>query len=214
MKINDVKERLNTVLSSVPLEENLIKELISVGRFKKASAGSLVLNSQQNEGEVPFVLSGVLRVSRIDKNGKEYVLYFIGKGDTCAMSISCCLDKKPSDLNLIAEDDVELWLFPLAYIDRWVEKYPSFRKFVFRAYQDRFDELLNALDNLAFLKLDERLINYLLDRKQLSGSYEINLTHEEIARHLNTSRVVVSRLLKKLEKEGRIEMHRNKIEIL
>lgn len=207
-------DNIREILERIPLEPGIIEEISTVGRYKRARKGDTVVSSGDNQGEVPLVLHGVLRVVRFDDNGKEFVLYFIGKGDTCAMSVTCCFESKPVDISLIAEEDVELWLFPLSYIDRWIEKYPSFRKFIFRSYQNRFDELLQALDNLAFLKLDERLINYLLDRKQAQGTYEIKLTHEEIARHLNTSRVVVSRLLKKLEKEGKIEMYRNRIEIL
>ncbi|MEJ2005955.1 MAG: helix-turn-helix domain-containing protein, partial [Cyclobacteriaceae bacterium] len=96
----------------------------------------------------------------------------------------------------------------------WISKYPSFRRFVFAAYQARFDELLHAIDSVAFMKMDERLYKYLLDKKQASGSYVINKTHQQVARELNTSRVVVSRLLKKLELEGKIEQHRNRIEVL
>lgn len=210
----DIKATLTSILKAIPLEPEIIDEIRTVGRYKKTRKNNLVMSSGESTGEVPFVLSGILRVVRYDDQGREFVLYFIGQGDTCAMSITCCLENKPSDISLVAEEDAELWFFPVSYMDRWIEKYRSFRKFVFRAYQDRFDELLGALDNLAFNRLDERLMNYLLDRKQAKGSFEIKMTHEQIARHLNTSRVVISRLLKKLENEGKIEMHRNRIEIL
>jgi CRP/FNR family transcriptional regulator len=114
----------------------------------------------------------------------------------------------------VAEEDSVLWMMPTAYLDSWMQKYPSFRRFVMRSYQMRFDELLTTLDSMVFMHLDERVYKYLLDKKQASGSYEINKTHQQIADELNTSRVVISRVLKKLEKEEKIEQHRNKIEIL
>ncbi len=103
---------------------------------------------------------------------------------------------------------------PVSNLDNWITKYPSFRRFVFNSYQTRFDELLHTIDSMVFMNLDERLYNYLLDKKIASGSFEIKKTHQQIANELNTSRVVVSRLLKKLEKEDKIEQRRNYIEIL
>ena len=100
------------------------------------------------------------------------------------------------------------------YIDAWMVKYRSFRKFIFDSYHDRFDEMLNTVDGIAFMNMDQRLMKYLLDKKQSTGSFVINKTHEQIAQELNTSRVVVSRLLKKLEREDKIELHRNRIEVL
>ena len=114
----------------------------------------------------------------------------------------------------MAEEDAVLWMIPMNLLDGWIVKYPTFRKYVFHSYQVRFDELLNTIDSVVFLKMDERLYKYLLDKKQASGSFVIHSTHEQIALALNTSRVVVSRLLKQLEREEKIELHRNRIEIL
>ena len=101
-----------------------------------------------------------------------------------------------------------------AVLDGWMAKYPSFRSFVIDSYQDRFDELMHTIDSIAFMNMDERLMKYLLDKKQSQGSFVIEKTHEQIAQELNTSRVVVSRLLKKLEKEDKVELYRNRIEVL
>lgn len=208
------KDHIREQLRLIPLEDEIIEEIITIGRLKKVRKNEVAIRSKEESGEVPFVLAGILRVVRFDESGREILLYFIGERETCAMSITCCIEQKPSDLNLIAEENSVIWMVPVSYMDRWVEKYLSFRKFIFRAYQNRFEEMLQALDSLAFLKLDERLMNYLLDRKQLIGSYELNLTHDQISKDLNTSRVVISRLLKRLEKEGKVELHRNKIEIM
>ncbi len=151
---------------------------------------------------------------RQDPDGNEVFLYFLEGGETCAMSITCCIEGRRSAFRVVAEEDSILWMIPMSDLDRWIVKYPSFRKFVFGSYQQRFDELLNTIDSVVFTKMDERLYRYLLDAKQATGSFEIHKTHEQIARELNTSRVVVSRLLKQLEKEEKIEQYRNRIEIL
>ena len=151
---------------------------------------------------------------RQDANGQEVFLYYLEGGETCAMSITCCLEGKISAFKVVAEEDSLLWMIPMSYIDPWISKYQSFKKYVFQAYQTRFDELLNAIDSVVFHHMDERLYKYLLDTQQATGSFEIHKTHQQIANELNTSRVVISRLLKKLEKEGRIEQYRNRIDIL
>ena len=111
------------------------------------------------------------------------------------------------------ENDSKVLMIPLQYMDEWMN-YTDWRQFVFGSYNSRFEEMLSALDSVAFLNLDDRLMNYLLDIKQNTGSFEIARTHQELANDLGTSRVVISRLLKKLEQEDKIELHRNLIEIL
>lgn len=195
-------------------EPQLIEELKINGRLKKVSAGTSIIKPGMPTSEIPLVITGTLKVMRQDDDGREIFLYYLEGGDTCAMSITCCMENKKSAFSAIAEEDSTLWMIPMAMLNSWVAKYPAFRKFIFSAYQSRFDELLTAIDSVAFMKMDERLYKYLLDKKQASGSYEIKKTHEQIARELNTSRVVISRLLKQLENEGKIEQHRNKIEVL
>lgn len=209
-----MEELVNKVLNNSALEPKLIEEILAVGRLKKVKAGRIVISPESQANEMPIVLKGLLKVMRQDKNGNEVFLYFLEGGETCAMSITCCIEGKKTSFLVMAEEDSVLWMIPMSYLDTWITKYPSFRKFVFDSYQSRFDELLNTLDSVVFLNLDERLYKYLLDKKQASGSYVIHKTHEQIANELNTSRVVVSRLLKKLEKEQKIEQYRNRIEIL
>ena len=209
-----MQELVNKVLNNSQLEPKLADEIMTIGRLKKVKAGGVVISPESDSNEMPIVLEGLLKVMRRDPNGNEVFLYFLEGGETCAMSITCCIEGKKKAFNVIAEEDSVLWMIPMGHIDSWVVKYPSFRKFVFDAYQTRFDEMLNTIDSVVFLKMDERLYKYLLDKKQASGSYVINKTHEQIANELNTSRVVVSRLLKQLEKEDKIEQHRNRIEIL
>lgn len=195
-------------------EPELVDEILTVGKSKSYAAGETVIKPHGKSEYIPFVLSGVLKVMRYDPDKGDILLYYLEGGNTCAMSISCCLENNKGAFGVIAEEDSEVWMIPMNQLDPWMVKYPNFRRFIFKSYRMRFDELLNTIDSMAFMKMDERLVKYLLDKKQSSGSYIINKTHEEIARELNTSRVVISRLLKRLEKDEFLEQKRNRIEIL
>lgn len=207
-------EQISKILENVGLENQLINEILQTGRFLKVREGQPLIEPGMEAREMPLVIHGTLRVMREDKDGREIFLYYLEGGDACAMSISCCLGTQISEFKVVAEEDATLWMVPMHHIDTWMVKYRSFRKFIFDSYHDRFDEMLNTIDSIAFMNMDQRLMKYLLDKKQSTGSFVINKTHEQIAQELNTSRVVVSRLLKKLEREEKIELHRNRIEVL
>lgn len=209
-----MSELVESVLQGAGLEAKLVEEILTIGRLKKVAAGQVVVSPDSQGNEMPIVLRGLLKVMRHDQNANEVFLYYLEGGETCAMSITCCLEGKKTAFKVLAEEDAVLWMIPLTYLDSWIAKYQSFRRFVFASYQLRFDELLMTIDSIVFTKLDERLYKYLLDTKQATGSFEIRKTHEQIANELNTSRVVISRLLKQLEKEEKIEQHRNLIEVL
>lgn len=209
-----MEELVNRVLHNSQIEPQLAEEILTIGRLKKVKAGGVVISPESQSNEIPIVLEGLLKVMRHDEKGHEIFLYFLEGGETCAMSITCCIEGKKKAFHVVAEEDSVLWMVPMTFIDSWIVKYKSFRKFVFEAYQTRFDEMLNTIDSVVFLRMHERLYKYLLDKKQASGSFVINKTHEQIANELNTSRVVVSRLLKQLEREEKIEQYRNRIEVL
>ena len=199
---------------SLIFEPELIEEIMNNGRHKTIKAGTVMMDVGMSISEIPMVVSGAIKVIREDEKGNEMFLYYLGGGDACAMSMTCCIQGKVSQFKAVAEEDSTLWLVPLHFMDEWMQKYQSWKRYVFLSYQERFDELLLSVDSLAFQKMDQRLMKYLLDKKQASGDYKITKTHQEIADELNTSRVVISRLLKKLEKDEKIELHRNMIEIL
>ncbi|WP_420582850.1 Crp/Fnr family transcriptional regulator [Reichenbachiella sp.] len=195
------------------LEPELMEEISQMGHLRKYKAGKVLIDFGSYLKDIPLVLSGTIKVVREDSQGRELFLYFLGGGDTCAMSLTCCMNQKKSEIKAVVEEDAEVVMIPLHCMDDWM-KFASWREFVFGSYNDRFEEMLNAVDSLAFMKLDERLMSYLLDCKQSAGDFSIRKTHQQIATDLNTSRVVISRLLKKLEQEGQIELHRNMIEVL
>jgi len=191
----------------------LLAEIIEKGRPFSIKEGETMMDYGKYIKEIPLVMSGLIRIIREDDKGNELFLYYLGEQDTCAMSLTCCIQHKKSEIKAIAETDSELWMIPLQYMDLWMS-YPTWRAFIFSSFNLRLEEMLSALDAVAFLQLDERLMKYLLDIQENTGNYVIAKTHQEIANELNTSRVVISRLLKKLENEEKIELHRNKIEIL
>lgn len=205
---------MDKVLAAAQLEPQLIDEILKIGRLKKVREEAQVISPGTKSDEIPIVLSGLLKVMRQDENGKEIILYYLEGGEPCAMSITCCIEGKINQFKVVAEEESLLWMIPMSYMDSWIQKYRAFRKFIFAAYQKRFDELLDTIDSVTFLRMDERLYKYLLDQKQATSSFVIHKTHSQIAKELNTSRVVVSRLLKQLERDDKIEQYRNRIEIL
>ena len=207
-------ESVDTLLNNSGLEPKLIDEIISIGRLKKVEAGQMIVSQNTSGDEIPIVIDGVLKISRQDPDEHEVFLYYLEGGEMCAMSITCCLEGRRASIKVVAEEDSTLWMIPMSSMDRWITEYQSFRRLVFGSFQTRFDELLSAIDSVVFHKMNERVYRYLLDTKQATGSFEIHKTHEQIANALNTSRVVVSRLLKQLEQEGKIEQHRFRIDIL
>lgn len=209
-----MSQMIRDVLQKINFEPQLVDEIISLGRSRKIAANHVLVSPEMPGNEIPFVISGLLKVMRQNPDGDEVFLYYLEGGETCAMSLNCCLEGKKAAFKVVSEEASVLWMVPTHHMDRWVLKYHTFRRFVFASYQLRFDELLTSIDNVVFHKMDERIYSYLLDTKQAKGSFEIHKTHEQIAKELNTSRVVVSRLLKKLEKEQKIAQYRNKIEVL
>ena len=163
---------------------------------------------------MPLVLSGAIKILREDSDGDELVLYYLEVGDTCAMTLSCCMGQVKSQIRAVAETDVELLMIPKKKMAEWLSKYQSWQEFVLQSYHNRMEEFIEAVDSIAFLKMDERLYKYLKDKALVNHSEVIQVTHQQIANDLHTSRVVISRLLKGLEKENKIELHRNYIKIL
>ncbi|WP_372946371.1 Crp/Fnr family transcriptional regulator, partial [Muriicola sp.] len=145
--------------------------------------------------------------------GDDLLLYFIEKGDTCAMTLSCCVKQGRSNIRAVAESDVELLMIPVSKMEDWMGKYRSWRAFILDSYHNRMQELLETVDTLAFMNMDERLLKYLRDKAMVNHDDVIHATHQEIAADLHTSRVVVSRLLKKMEREGKIDLQRSQIKV-
>ena len=130
------------------------------------------------------------------------------------MAYSCCVEAKKSEVKAVAEEDVELLAIPHIKLDEWLCRYPSWKNYIMRSFNERFLELLKSIESIAFHKLDERLIDYLKEKQRLSGSAVVKASHHIIADELATSRVVVSRLLKQLENDGKLILYRNEIKLM
>ncbi len=196
------------------LEPDLLVEIAAVGTFKEVPAGTVLIDFGQYVKAMPLLIRGAIKILREDSEGDELLLYFLEKGDTCAMTMSCCVGMTKSEIRAIAETDTQLVMIPIGKMETWMGAYKSWRNFVVNSYHDRLMEMLDAIDTIAFLNLDERLIKYLKEKASVTQDQNIYNTHKEIAHELHTSRVVISRILKKLENRGLISLHRNYITLL
>lgn len=196
------------------MDPALRNELISLGTVKEMEAGCVMLNENAYIKNIPIVLSGSVKVMREDEDGREILLYYIKPGETCIMSILGGINNETSKIKAIVEDKAEILMIPIEKANLLVQKFPSWNEFVLRLYNKRFEELLSVINAIAFQKIDQRILELLEKKRELSGSSEINITHQQLADELGTAREVVSRLLKQLEKDKKIALSRNKITIL
>ncbi len=194
-------------------ERQLQEDLVAVANIYDFKAGEVIMDYGSYIKMVPLVIKGSIKVSREDEDGNELFLYFLQEGQTCSMSFTCCMMDKKSFIRTVAEDDTTIIGIPIRYVDEWISKYQSWKNFVMLSYDNRMLELVKTLDYIAFKKLDERLIDYLEKKASAINSNVINVTHQEIADDLNASREAISRLLKQLEKMGRVELGRNQVKI-
>jgi len=195
-------------------EEDLIAEIAQIGKIKSLKRGDTLMEIGSYIKHMPLLFKGSIKIVREDNDGNELLLYFLETGDTCAFSLTCCIGNKKSEIKAIIVEDAEMVLIPVQKMEEWICKYQTWKNFVFESYNLRLEEMLETIDTLAFMKMDQRLYKFLTDKVKLIGSTNIENTHQEIAHNLNTSRVVISRLLKQLENEKKIKLHRNRIEVL
>lgn len=211
MKIDS--QTLKTQFGNI-FEAGLLNELAEIGNYMEVDEGYVLMRPGGYIRTIPIILKGSVKISRSDTDGREALLYYLGGLDSCAMSLTCCLNRRQSEITAITDEKTRLITVPVEKVEDWINKYPSWKQYVFATYQKRFDDLLGAIDQIAFHKLDERLINLLKRKSKQCGCSVFNITHEELANELATSREVISRLLKQLENLGRVKLSRNKIELL
>lgn len=207
--IKELRERYGN-----QFEEALLGEIAQVGTYKEVHAGQKLMEIGEYIKGMPLLISGAIKILREDQDGDELLLYYLEPGDTCSMTMSCCMGQSQSEIRAIAETDAKLIMVPIRKMEEWTAKYRSWRTFVFDSYNNRLNEMLQTIDSIAFMNMDERLAHYLREKARITNDNSIHNTHQEIAYDLHSSRVVISRLLKKLEQMGKIELHRNYIKIL
>ena len=182
------------------------------GRITELDEGDDMIREGQYIKSFPLLLEGAVRVCRKDDEGRELLLYYLNPGDVCVMALTCCMGHTKSNIRAVTESIVTYIQIPIPCLDLWMAQFQSWKEFIMYAYRKRFDELLETIDSIAFKNMDERLIKFFSDRYRTSGISIYSGTHQEIAYLLNTSREVVSRLLKKLEHDKKIRISRNKID--
>lgn len=182
-------------------EPELLEEIATLGVPKSIKEGEVILQYGEIIRMIPIILTGTVKVTRLDADGNELLLYYVNPLESCAMTFTCCMEQFPSEIRAVAETDVHMQAIPVEVMDKWLVKYPTWKSFVMTTIRRRFNELLKTIDQIAFQRLDERLVSYLKEKSKINNSKIINASHENIAADLATSREVISRLLKKLEIE-------------
>ena len=195
-------------------EPALLHEISTNGKEFSLPEGDVLLDIGQTVKAIPLLIKGSLKVARIDDQGRELLLYYVHANESCAMTFTCCMQQYPSEIKATAESDVSFIAIPTTVVDEWMTRFPTWKSFVMRTIRNRFKELLETIDQVAFQNLDQRLVHYLKEKSKTTGSSLINLSHEQIAQEIASSREVISRLLKKLENDKKVILYRHQIKLL
>lgn len=208
-----IREKLDEYYSDI-FEKDLLDEIVQVGFIDKIKSGDLMIDVGDKMTHIPLILEGVVKIIRKEKKGEELVIYYLEKGDTCAISFINCINRKESIFKGLAEKDTEAIFIPVEIVDDWLVKYKSWRNYIIDSYHFRLIEMVESIDGLAFMNMTERLYKYLNDKAKINQELDLEITHQQIANDLNTSRVVVTRIIKQLHEEGKIYSTRNRIKLL
>jgi CRP/FNR family transcriptional regulator len=203
---------LNTVFPF--FDNNLINDIENNAVIQQYKIGDVLMRTGQYIKNTILVIKGKIKIYREDENGGEFFMYYLQPGQACAISMLCAAKAEKSQIMAKVVEDAEVIMLPLHLMDNWMIQYKSWYEFVIDTYRSRFEEVLQVLDSIAFKAMDERLEFYLKRQQQATNSTEIKLSHQEIATDLNTSREVISRLLKKMEQLNKVKLHRNYIILL
>ena len=195
-------------------EKALLEEITRVGTLREVPADFELMDIGEPIKGVPLMLSGAIKISREDINGDELLLYYLEEGDSCTMTMAWEMGQQKSQIRAVTELPSQLVMVPLNAVEDWSARFPSWRKFIFQNYHKRMEELLATVDSIAFDQLEKRLWAYLVEKKRVTKMNTLPITHQTIAQEMHSSRVVISRLLKRLEVDQKIRLHRNAIELI
>lgn len=197
------------IVQRFPLfDETLAKFIHENGDCKICHVGDVLMKPGQFFKYAMLIVSGRVKLFREGEEGEEFFMYYLETGDACALSMLCMARNQSSTITAVALEETSVIMIPIQYMDTLMKNHPTWYHFVIETYRTRFEELLNVVDQIAFKNMDERLAWYLKRQAEALGK-NLMLTHQQIAQDLNSSREVISRLLKKMEKNGFIAMERN-----
>ena len=196
------------------LEKELLEEISRVATFAEVASEQELIQPGQYIKTMPLLLEGSIKILRPDAQGQHLLLYHLEQGETCAMTLNCCMGHTKSEILAVTETPVKLLRIPVQKMEEWLGNYRSWRNFVLNSYHRRMMELLESVDLIAFSNMEERLLSYLDEKQKLLKQDTFKITHQQIADDLYSSRVVISRILKKLENRGTLKLHRNAIQLL
>ncbi len=201
------------VISTLNLELELIKE-IHKSKSLTVTKNQSILKSGDIAKFVPVVINGSLRVFYKDKKlKKEILLYNVIQNQICFSSYISVIKNNSSSVFIVAEKKSKLILISKKSILSWQEKYKSWNEFIIKNYINQHEILLESIKDIGLNKIDTRLKKYLVQKSKNTTDKIIYSTHEFIANELGTSRVVISRILKKFEKSGKVELSRGSIKL-
>lgn len=206
--MHNLKETFNT------FSDSLLNDVLNNGSVYSFPEGETLMKTGQNIKFTVLVLKGKIKVYREGEDGGEFLMYYLYPGQACAISMICASKNEESQIMAKVDEDAELIMIPLVLMDKWMLEHRTWYEFVLGTYRSRFDDILEVLDNVAFKSMDERLEFHLKRIFKATNSRLINNSHQEIASELNTSREVISRLLKKMEQLGKVKLNRNQIEYI
>ncbi len=195
-------------------EKSLRTELAEKSEIRNFKAGEQLMRTGQYFRSTMLIIEGLVKVYREDEQGSEFFMYYLQPGQACALSMVCATKSETSQIMAKAVKDTTVIAIPLQYMDEWMTQYKTWYHFVLETYRSRFEELLVTIDNIAFQAMDERLLFYLKRHRETLKTDIITISHQEIANELNSSREVISRLLKKMEQMGKVKLQRNAIELI
>lgn len=195
-------------------EPELRQKLAYSAAIKTFSAGELMMETGQYFRSAMLIVQGKVKLYREGDDGGEFFMYYLDPGNACALSLICATKQEKSQIKARSLNDTIALAIPIELLDNLMQSHKSWYYFVLETYRSRFEELLSVIDGITFKALDERLVFYLKNQYQKLGTRQLQITHQEIANDLNSSREVISRLLKKMEQKGEVNLNRNYIEWL
>ncbi len=195
-------------------EPGLIELIEKEAVQRSFNAGDVIMRTGQYIKSTALVLEGRVKIYRENQDGGEFLMYYLLPGQACAVSMICAIQTHTSEVMAVAEEDSEVLMIPVHLMDDMMNQYKTWYQFVIQTYRNRFDELLSVVDNIAFRNMDERLEFYLKRYAEKTGKKSMDISHQQIADDLNSSREVISRLLKKMEQRNLVKLHRNMIELI